>query len=357
MAAYTPNKNITQPVYNEYASDPTGWTTTVNANWASIDNALGGVLSLNATGSVGTVALSITDTQNLIILITGVMTGNATYTLPANATATGIVGGNWVVYNNTSGAFTVTFSPSSGGGTSAAIPQGYCTTIFCDGTNVAYTETIPVSANSVTNAELAQIATARLKGRSTVGTGNVEDITMSAALDFISTAQGTVLYRNATNWVGLAPGTSGQFLKTLGVSANPTWDTLPSSLPSQTGNNSRILKTDGSSASWSPLALTAQGYVTTVSSASPTINFQRNITSITRSGTGKWDVVISGITNDSYTVGVMGGNGSGGVLVTPTILSGRTSSGFSIQWSYTNATGNVDPTAGFIVDINVFGGI
>lgn len=38
--------------------------------------------------------------------------------------------------------------------------------------------------------------------------------------------QGSLLYRNATEWVTLAPGTSGQYLKTLGAAANPQWATL-----------------------------------------------------------------------------------------------------------------------------------
>ena len=44
-----------------------------------------------------------------------------------------------------------------------------------------------------------------------------------AFLDSISTTQGTLLYNNGTDWVSLAPGTSGHFLKTLGAGANPVW--------------------------------------------------------------------------------------------------------------------------------------
>lgn len=38
-----------------------------------------------------------------------------------------------------------------------------------------------------------------------------------------SPAQGDVIYYNGTNWVDLAPGTSGNFLQTQGASANPQW--------------------------------------------------------------------------------------------------------------------------------------
>src|SRR3990167_9771450 len=39
-----------------------------------------------------------------------------------------------------------------------------------------------------------------------------------------SGAQGDILYHNGTNWVNLAAGTTGKFLKTQGAGANPMWD-------------------------------------------------------------------------------------------------------------------------------------
>jgi hypothetical protein len=58
--------------------------------------------------------------------------------------------------------------------------------------------------------------------------GNIADnITIAAKvqeiLDQISSTQGTVLYRGAAGWAALAPGTSGNFLKTNGVGADPAW--------------------------------------------------------------------------------------------------------------------------------------
>lgn len=46
---------------------------------------------------------------------------------------------------------------------------------------------------------------------------------LSTVLDSISSTQGSILYRNATQWVALAPGTAGQFLSTNGAGANPSW--------------------------------------------------------------------------------------------------------------------------------------
>lgn len=47
-----------------------------------------------------------------------------------------------------------------------------------------------------------------------------------ALLDTISTTQGTTLYRGASAWSALAPGTVGQFLESLGASADPAWADL-----------------------------------------------------------------------------------------------------------------------------------
>lgn len=46
---------------------------------------------------------------------------------------------------------------------------------------------------------------------------------ISGILDTISSTRGTVLYRGASGWAALAPGTAGHSLKTGGAGANPSW--------------------------------------------------------------------------------------------------------------------------------------
>ena len=48
------------------------------------------------------------------------------------------------------------------------------------------------------------------------------------ALSLTSQAQGTIMYYNGTNWVVLAPGTSGDALKTQGAGANVVWGAVSS---------------------------------------------------------------------------------------------------------------------------------
>lgn len=46
---------------------------------------------------------------------------------------------------------------------------------------------------------------------------------ISSFLDVLGTTQGDIIYRNASAWVVLAPGTAGQILVTGGAGANPAW--------------------------------------------------------------------------------------------------------------------------------------
>jgi hypothetical protein len=174
-STFTTNKSIEKPAYNDYASDPTGWSTPINNDWDIIDKGFGGVLSLNATGSVGTVNLTITQTQNLILVISGAMTGNAIYRLPLNAASSEIVAGQWIVQNDTTGSFTVTFAPVSGGGATVSIPQGSTVCIYCDGTDVAFAD------NPSSYIDAAFAARSVLAGTALTGGGNLStDVTLNA---------------------------------------------------------------------------------------------------------------------------------------------------------------------------------
>lgn len=82
---------------------------------------------------------------------------------------------------------------------------------------------------------------------------------LSSLIDNVFTAstQGTVLYRGASNWVALAPGTNGQFLTSGGTAANVSWTTggaggvtgfttaLNTAAPNATNNVSSIIPSGG----------------------------------------------------------------------------------------------------------------
>ena len=136
-STYTTNKSIEKPGYNDYASSPTGWSAPINTDWDIIDAAFGGVTVKNPTSVSGTVALVASEYQKLTIVFgtsitgTATLTANIIYTIPAG------VGGSWVVYNNTTGSYTITMAQASGGGSSVVVPQGGRSIIWSDGTNFA----------------------------------------------------------------------------------------------------------------------------------------------------------------------------------------------------------------------------
>ena len=142
-STFTTNKSIEKPGNGDYVND---WNVPVNTDWNIIDQAFGGTTSLNVTG-VSTTPVNLTidsvnaalSYQSLLLTISGTLSNNVTYTIPSG------VGGQWIVANNTAGAFNVIIA-SLGGGTSYAPPQGYKTIIVSDGTNITAAITTPVVA-------------------------------------------------------------------------------------------------------------------------------------------------------------------------------------------------------------------
>lgn len=152
--------------------------------------------------------------------------------------------GNFINFENAAGTdlFTVDITGSLSAGTvpTARLSGTLAATNFPaltgDVTTSAGSVATTIAANAVTNAKLAQVATATFKGRTTSGTGNVEDLTATQAtalLDtFTSSAKGLVpasgggttnFLRADGTWaapggggsgnVTTAGGTSGRFTK------------------------------------------------------------------------------------------------------------------------------------------------
>ena len=68
------------------------------------------------------------------------------------------------------------------------------------------------------------IAGTGLTGGGALGAGDVTlNADEQAILDEISTTRGAILYRGASGWAALAPGTSGHFLKSNGAGADPSY--------------------------------------------------------------------------------------------------------------------------------------
>lgn len=98
-----------------------------------------------------------------------------------------------------------------------------------------------LTTGTVTNADLAgSIAASKLVGTDIATVGTVTSGTWNGTAigatyggtGQTTATQGDILYSSASNtWSKLAAGTSGQFLKTQGAGANPTWASVSPSFP------------------------------------------------------------------------------------------------------------------------------
>lgn len=110
--------------------DTNAWGANLNNSVIQIlDQALGSKLSLSVAGS-SNVTLTTSQSQNLYFNFTGILTGNINVIYPASA-------GRLIIVNNaTTGAFTLTITPS--GGTGFLVTQGSTQMVLIDGaTNTA----------------------------------------------------------------------------------------------------------------------------------------------------------------------------------------------------------------------------
>lgn len=105
-------------------SNTNTWGIDLNSNFISIvDSNLGGTLALNVAGNTN-VVLTATQAENILIDLTGALTGSISITFPAQ-------GGFWAIKNGTTGNFTITALVSGGSG-SVIIPQNQRVPVIID---------------------------------------------------------------------------------------------------------------------------------------------------------------------------------------------------------------------------------
>lgn len=251
----TPNKGY--PL-QATGANPGTWGVVINSDLISVvDLNLGGRNNKSVAGS-SNVTVSASEAQNLYHHLTGTLTGNIDYIFPATA------GGDFIIYNNTSGAYSVTVKPS--GGTGLVVPQGATMRIFIDpdataavyagsvflvsGGGLEYTSagllqrsalTGDVTASAGSDATTIAVTTTRgdmiykgASGNTRLAVGAANRViasngtdpaysTISSVLDSISSTQGTILTRGASSWTVLTPGTAGFVLQTNGAAANVSY--------------------------------------------------------------------------------------------------------------------------------------
>jgi hypothetical protein len=117
------------------------WGDKTNTNLNIINQAAAGYQAISIAGGANTTTLGIQDgssdltgntnaARNLIINLTGTITGNQVVTVPDS------VEKSYIVKNNTTGAFTVEFKTASGTGTTFSATDKGIKFLYADGTNV-----------------------------------------------------------------------------------------------------------------------------------------------------------------------------------------------------------------------------
>ena len=202
----------------ETGANANTWGNNTNTNLETLDAFSGGFLSKSVAGSSNVTLTTnnadpTAEASNKVIDLNGILTGNITVFIPQ-------VENNYLVYNNTSGAFTLDVAAT--GGTGVQIDQGKYEWVYCDGTNVAKAELGTSNASELSSGTLADArlsANVTLNNASTISAGTLDDARLTA----------NVTLNNAST---ISTGTLD--IARLGTAADPQFNSVGVGTPAST---------------------------------------------------------------------------------------------------------------------------
>jgi hypothetical protein len=188
--------------------------------------------AIDALEAASNATLSPAFTSNACVLTAAQFTGYVRFVatgLTAAGTLTVPLSLRLFIVDNTANSFALTVGGASGA--TVGLPAGGTGVLFCDGTNVVLVaSTTGGSESGGGSGSLPTIAAGELLANIGTTAAAAGGVTLSALLDdVLGGTQGAIVYRGASGWVELAPGTSGQVLQTGGTAENPSWATVSES--------------------------------------------------------------------------------------------------------------------------------
>ncbi len=178
--------------------------------------------------------------------------------------------------------------------------------------------TAGIANSAVTYAKIQNVsATQRVLGRNTAGAGVTEEVSASGVLDWIGSTRGQILFRGASGWSVLSPGTAGYLLSTGGAGADPSWVVSPGSpFASDISVNSINIGRGGGSIVSNTIVGTSALNANTTGTHNTAVGYQ----SLTTVSTGIWNTAVgsqslklnTGTGNASVGAFSMAASGSGG---------------------------------------------
>lgn len=149
-STFTPNLGLENPTPSDPATNNV-WGGTENTGRTLTDSAVAGILSLSVAGNSNVVLSSsqgaADQSRNAHFIFTGALTGNINVLWPNGKTRV------FSVFNNTTGAFTLSVGVNNGSGspagTTIGIPQGSAYEVVSDGTNCSQRLTAIVPTGTV----------------------------------------------------------------------------------------------------------------------------------------------------------------------------------------------------------------
>jgi len=212
------------------------WGSRLNSNvFSLVDQAVAGYTSIALAADSVTLSVengSVDQARSAILELHGTLTSSVDVIIPS-------VTKQYLVRNNTSGAFSVTMKCAGGDGT--AVPHGYAAIMYCDGVSVrsafgtGASRNIGTSVTEIPDISIADARYVQTSSDSTItGSKTFTSVTnFDNIVNVSGAARGTIITLTDAACIAVSSSNANNFVVTLG--GNRTLKAMTPAQPGQTG--------------------------------------------------------------------------------------------------------------------------